>query len=110
MRLEKKMNEYDRRQYNLMKKCLHGFEIGNVDIRVLINSLRSLTNALQNPNGEWKRKFMHEWWTLEEIYSIASSREQSYLSKADSNDIYEAIDKMKQLLNELTQQVSQIKE
>ena len=99
------MNEFDQRQYELMRKCLRGFEIGNVDLRALINSLRSLTNALQTPNEEWKKKFMQEWWTLEEIYSIASSREQNYLSKADSNDVYNAVDNMEQLLEELTQRV-----
>ena len=99
------MNKYDRRQYDLMRKCLDGFEIGNINLRVLINSLRSLTNTLQEPNSEWKRKFMKEWWTLEEIYSIASSREQNYLSKADTNDVYDAIDNMRLLIEELKQQV-----
>lgn len=89
-----------------MQKCINGFEIGNLDIRVLINSLRSLTNALEAPNEEWRNKFMQEWWTLEEIYSIASGREQDYLSKEDSDDIIDAIGNMKQLLEQVTSQVS----
>ena len=99
------MNEFDQRQYDLMRKCLNGFEIGNLNIRVLINSLRSLTDTLEAPNEEWKEKFMREWWTLEEIYSIASSREQDYLSKEDSDDIYNAVDNMKQLLEQVTPQM-----
>lgn len=102
MRLKKKMNEFDQRQYELMRKCISGFEIGNLDIRVLINSLRSLTNSLQAPNNEWKNKFLQEWWILEEIYSIASSKEQDYLSKEDSDDIIDAVNNMKQLLRQVT--------
>ena len=104
------MNEYDQRQYNLMKKCLEGFEIGNANLRALINPLRSLINALQEPDNKRKIKIMHECWTLEEIYSIASDQEQNYLSKADSNAVYEATDKMKQLLKALTPRLSQSKE
>ncbi len=93
------MNEYNQRQYNLMKKCLEGFEIGNINLRVLINSLRSLINVLQEPDNEWKDSFMLEWWTLEEIYSVALYKEQNHLSEADQNSVYKAVDNMKQLLS-----------
>ena len=92
------MNEYDQRQYDLMKKCLEGFEVENINFQVLINSLRGLINSLQEPDKKWKASFMHEWWTLEEIYSIALDREQTHLSEEDQNSVYEAIANMKKLL------------
>ena len=92
------MNEYDQRQYNLMYKCLKGFEVGNVNLRVLISSLRGLINILQEPEDEWKTSFLCEWWTLEEIYSLALDKEQNQLSETDRNSVYEAIDNMKKLI------------
>ena len=53
-----------------MYECLKGFEVGNVNLRVLISSLRGLINVLQEPEDEWKTSFLCEWWTLEEIYSL----------------------------------------
>ncbi len=94
------MNEYDQRQYNLMYECLKGFEVGNVNLRVLISSLRGLINVLQEPEDEWKTSFLCEWWTLEEIYSLALDKEQNQLSETDRNSVYEAIDNMKKLLSE----------
>lgn len=92
------MNEYDQRQYQLMKQFLTGFKAGNLNIRVLIDSLTGLINALQESKDEWKASFNKEWWTLEEIYAVASDRGQTHLSQAEQNLVDEAIDNMKKLL------------
>jgi hypothetical protein len=92
------MSEYDQRQYRLMKQCIEGFENGNLNLRVLINSLRSLLDVLQEARQEWKTSFRSEWWILEEVYAVASDRGQTHLDQEGQNLVYEAIDKMKQLL------------
>jgi hypothetical protein len=92
------MSEYDLRQYKLMQQCIEGFEIGNLNLRVLIDSLRNLLNVLQEARKEWKTSFKSEWWVLEEVYAVASDREQTYLSQEEQTWVYEAIDRMKQLL------------
>jgi hypothetical protein len=92
------MNEHDQRQYLLMKQCIRGFEIGSLNLRVIIDSLKGLLNALQEPTLEWKDSFNREWWTLEEIYAFASDQEQEFLSQEDQDAVYKAIDNMKNLL------------
>lgn len=93
------MNEFDQRQYRLIKRSIEGFEAGNLNLRVLIDSLRSLVNILKEPEDEWKNLFNQEWWTLEEIYSIASDKEQTHLSANESNEVCDAIDNMKKLIS-----------
>jgi hypothetical protein len=92
------MNEYDQRQYNLMKRCLEGFENSNLNLRVLIDSLRGLLNVLQEVDAEWVASFRREWWTLEQIYAVASDRGQFELSQADQDSVNKTIGEMKQLL------------
>jgi hypothetical protein len=93
-----KMSEYDQRQYQLMRQCIEDFEIGNVNFRVLIDSLKGLLNVLQEVEEEWKASFRSAWWTLEEVYAVALDREQNCLSNEDEKLIYEAINEIKQLL------------
>ncbi len=95
------MNEYDQRQYQLMQRCLEGFSNGNLNLRVLIDSLKGLINFLQEPKDEWLSSFKREWFTLEEIYSIASDRNQTYLSQEDQTSVYEAVSHMKKLLQDV---------
>jgi hypothetical protein len=92
------MNEHDQRQYQLMKQCIKGFEVGNLNLRVVIDSLKGLLNALEETSSAWKHSFNVEWWTLEEIYALASDREQEFLSQEDQEDVYKALENMKNLL------------
>jgi hypothetical protein len=93
------VDEYDQRQYYLMRQFIKDFETGNLNLRVLIDSLRGLMNCLQTPDNQWKTLFKQEWWTLEEIYSIALDKGQSYLATEVENNIYAAIENMKELLD-----------
>ncbi|WP_017327100.1 hypothetical protein [Synechococcus sp. PCC 7336] len=93
------MNQYDQRQYILMRQCLEGFESGNVKINVLINSLRGLIDVLEEPEKEWKTSFSRAWWVLEEIYSITSARGETHFSEANQKEIWQAVDQMKNMLN-----------
>ena len=54
------MNEYDQRQYHRMKLFVDRFEAGNLNLRVLIDSLRELLNVLEEPEDEWKTSFKRE--------------------------------------------------
>ncbi|HEY9630266.1 MAG TPA: hypothetical protein V6C84_23480 [Coleofasciculaceae cyanobacterium] len=94
------MSKYDQRQYQLMKLCIEGFEIGNVNLRVLISSLEGLLDVLQEASEEWKASFRSAWWTLEEVYAVASDRGQNYLSSEEQVLVYEAINEIKQLLED----------
>jgi hypothetical protein len=102
------MNEYDQRQYQLMQRCLEGFGNGNLNLRVLIDSLKSLINFLQEPKEEWKSSFNREWFNLEEIYSIASDCDRTYLSQEDQNSVYETVGQMKKLLQEVIRKQDQL--
>jgi hypothetical protein len=84
------MSEFEQRQYLLMQKCLVGFELGNLNLLALINSLRGLINVLEETNQTWKNSFRNEWWILEEVYAVASDREQTYLSEKEEILVYEA--------------------
>ena len=93
------MNEYDQRQYRRMKLFVDRFEAGNLNLRVLIDSLRGLLNVLEKPEDEWKTSFKREWWTLEVIYAIAADRGETHLSQVDENKVYEAVGNMKTLID-----------
>jgi hypothetical protein len=96
-----KMSEHDQRQYQLMTQCIKGFEISNLDLRVLISSLKGLVDTLQEAEEEWKSSFRSEWWTLEEVYAVASDQGRNHLKEQERELVYEAIDEIKQLLQQV---------
>ena len=68
--------EYDRRQYDLMLDRLRAFTRGAVSLRKLIEDLRSLAEALEDPPLGWKEDFLSDWWTLEQVYAVAVDRDE----------------------------------
>ena len=68
------MSEYDRRQYRLILDRLGAFAHGRITLRMLIDDLRSLAEALEYPSKSWKEDFMSEWWTLEQVYAVGIDR------------------------------------
>jgi hypothetical protein len=66
--------DYDLRQYKLMWELLTAFERGSINLRKLIEDLRSLLEALERPNPSWEKEFRADWWTLEQVYAAAIDR------------------------------------
>jgi hypothetical protein len=70
------MNEFDKRQSQLLMPMLNGFEQGSVSLRSLISNLEVLLANMQSCELSWKAAMEHEWETLEEVYSVARIRHE----------------------------------
>jgi hypothetical protein len=95
------VSEYDERQLSLMRGFIASYENDNLNLLVLINSLRGLLDVLEVISLNWKNKFKTEWWTLEQVYAICLSQERKSLNEEEIVLIQEAICNMKKLLKEI---------
>ena len=90
--------EYDQRQYRLMKQRILNYERGEITLNTLIVDLEVLLGVLHMDDEEWKQSFRSAWWILEEVYAVALDRERDTLSLEDRELIKKSIDKLRQLL------------
>jgi hypothetical protein len=95
-----RMNDYDHRQFELMKSSISLFEEEKLQIDRIINILEGLLDCLQTTDGEWIEKFRSEWLTLEEVYAVALYRNKDTLDKEDEFLIYGAVENMKKMLKD----------
>lgn len=93
-----KMNisEYDERQISLMKEMLSLFESEKISLKKLIDNLEGLLFCLQSVDIEWKNEFHENWFVLEQIYAVASFRNESI--SQDDPDLLDALRHMNELL------------
>jgi hypothetical protein len=97
------MDEHDRKQHQLIESYIKEFENGKLKIDRLISVLDGLIESLQITNEDWKDRFRSEWWTLEQVYSVAIDRKETSFSPESQNLINESIANMKLLLQEIKQ-------
>jgi hypothetical protein len=100
----KKMHVNDKNQYQLIKKYIEEFEEGKLRLDELIKNLEEIIESLkttEQAEQEWKDLFNNEWWTLEQVYAVALYREEKILDTESHNSVYEAIDNMKSLLEQI---------
>jgi len=75
--------DYDLRQIVLMEEQLSQFESGSLTLSHLVAGLKSLQNCLRTVNEDWKKNFVSEWWTLEQVHAVALDRQKTEFSSAD---------------------------
>jgi hypothetical protein len=95
------MNDHDNKQHQLMTNYLLEFEQGSLKISQLIELLDGLLESLEDMEENWTDRFRSEWWTLEQIYAVAVDRGENRLDAESESLIYEAIENMKALLNDV---------
>jgi hypothetical protein len=96
------VNDYDKRQYLLMLRCLRAFDDGKMSIHQLIGNLKALLACLQEPDAVWKERFHQEWAVLEEVNAVAQSDGRSELSSDELRQVQDAVSTIKKILDELS--------
>ena len=93
---EMKLNEYDQRQLALMEEMLNFYSLGKMPLKKLIDNLEGLLFCLQCVDIEWKNEFHERWFVLEQVYAVASFRNEDI--DPDDPDIQESLIQLRKLL------------
>jgi len=92
------MNEFDKRQLDIMIQKIHAFNEGHLHLPDLIYDLEALLNILTNQDQHWKDAFKGYWWDLEQVYAAVLDDEQLSLDSEDQKIINDAIENLKKLI------------
>jgi hypothetical protein len=92
------VNDYDKRQLELMLKKIILYRRDALILSNLINDLGSLVDVLETVDESWKEELRSWLWDLEEIYAVALDRKQQSLDAEDSRIIENALDKIELLI------------
>lgn len=92
------VNDYDKRQLELMLKKIILYRQDALILSNLINDLGSLVDVLETVDESWKEELRSWLWDLEEIYAVALDRKQQFLDAEDSRIIENALDKIELLI------------
>ncbi len=92
------INEFDKRQLNIMLEKIDAFVNNQLEIEFLLNDLEALLKILETIDNDWRKKFYAEWLNIEEMYAYALSEERKFLNKDEQEVIYDSISKIKQLI------------
>jgi hypothetical protein len=92
------MNEFDKRQLNIMSQKIDAFKTGHLHLHDLIYDLEALLNILESKDQHWKEMFRGYWWDLEQVYSSVLD-ENKNLDLEDVNIINNAIENIIKLIN-----------
>jgi len=91
-------NEYNQRQYRLMRQRLASLDSGQLDIGTLISDVEALLGYLENEDPAWRSAFSAELETLEEWHAVSLDRVQSIHTLGGNQRIANAIEMLKKLL------------
>jgi hypothetical protein len=92
------MNEFDKRQLNIMIQKIHEFEERSLHLSDLIYDLEALVNLLNDQDSHWKDLFVGYWWDLEQVYAVALYKNIPNLDFNDQQTIKDAIENLKKLI------------
>lgn len=92
------VNEYDRRQLELMQKQISFFREGSLSLQMLINNIGSLIDALENIESSWIDQCRAFWWELEQVYAVSLDRKKTTLDKDDLKIISAALEGIEKLI------------
>ena len=95
------MKALDYKQLESMKGSLEQYVAKQIDLSDLISNVEILLSGLDDVSESWREMFRSEWGKLEEVYSVAVVREERLESDSNRQLILPAIDRMRQLLDEL---------
>jgi hypothetical protein len=59
-----------------MRSALDDFDARRISLEQLVETLRPLYVALEEPSHEWKAAIEQEWWALEEVHAVSLDRDQ----------------------------------
>ncbi|HAT1617872.1 TPA: hypothetical protein I8Y09_004626 [Raoultella ornithinolytica] len=93
-----KLSEYDQRQLALMEEMLSLYSSDKMTLKKLIDNLEGLLFCLQSVDIEWKNEFHEHWFVLEQVYAVASFRNESI--DPDDPDIQESLKQLRRLLKD----------
>lgn len=95
------MEDYDRRQLELMLVQIAAYRAGKVDLSGLISNLEVLSDLLQGVPDPWRDRFKAEWAVLEIVYAVSLHREEPIESPANQAEIEPAVGNIKNMNAEL---------
>ena len=93
---EMNLSEYDQRQLSLMGEMLDLYSSNKISLKKLIDNLEGLLFCLQSIDIEWKNCFHEYWFVLEQVYAVASFRNENI--DPDDPDIQESLKQLRRLL------------
>ncbi len=94
------MNEYDKRQIDLMRERIRFYHSQNLKLGSLISDLESLCGYLQEINDSWKSEFISLCGRLEEIYGCALEYDQGVLRDEDMVEIEKILSNLESMFCE----------
>lgn len=92
------MNEFDKRQLNLMQSKIHDFKSNRLHISSFIYDLEALLNILEEKDPEWKSLFRGYWWDLEQVYAVAIDHTEFNISPEENIIIDNAVSNIEKLI------------
>jgi hypothetical protein len=95
------MNNYDQRQYEVMKQLVSAAKNGTLNINRFISDMESLLALLEEPNPEWKKRFRREWANIDTTYAVAASRDPYEMKDQERARIKSYLSQMESLLDQI---------
>lgn len=77
------MDDYDRRQYNMMRVVLSEIKERETFLSDRIYDLKSLYSNLHGPDNAWATQMDELWWILEEVYAFALYKNRSAFNEEE---------------------------
>jgi hypothetical protein len=93
------MNEFDKRQLDIMIQKIHAYNEGHLHLSDLIYDLEALLNILTNQDQQWKDLFRGYWWDLEQVYAATLDDEKPCLDSEDQKIVNGAVENLKKLVD-----------
>lgn len=97
------MNEYEKRQINLMHKIIASYRSGRLPLSQLIPDLEALLNCLDSFPEHLRSDFLSIWGTLEEIYAYGLEYNNGHLKDNDEKEIDKTLLNLKLLIDSFYQ-------
>ena len=92
------MNEFDKRQFDIMILKIKSFKEGYLPLSELINDLEALLSVLSFQDKSWNDTFRSYWWELEEVYSFMLEEEKTIFTPEDKKIIDDAVQHLKKMI------------
>ncbi len=94
------INDFDKRQLNIMLDKINMFKNKQLEFNFLIEDLNALLNVLQTIDKDWKKKFKKNWNALEEVYSFILYEKRSSLNQEDIKITATSIGEIEKLIKQ----------
>ena len=92
------VNDYDRRQIDLIRKNLKLFYQNSIDLGHLIANLDGLYRSITNVDPEWENLFFEKWIDLECVYASLVNEGNIELNSKDKVILIDALGEIQNLV------------